>query len=93
MNFVYKLIFNISTGTWAVAHELAVSRGKKSRTRLAKAMAIALALPAGAAMAADSPEVMQCVAGQTMSQDGCAVRIRLMLLVSLHHALAPGPYS
>ncbi len=70
MNFVYKLIFNISTGTWAVAHELAVSRGKKSRTRLAKAMAVALALPAGAAMAADSPAPLECSANEVKSQDG-----------------------
>ncbi|MET4681711.1 ESPR-type extended signal peptide-containing protein [Stenotrophomonas rhizophila] len=70
MNFVYKLIFNISTGTWAVAHELAVSRGKKSRTRLAKAMAVALALPAGAAMAADSPAPLECSANEVKSHDG-----------------------
>ena len=70
MNFVYKLIFNVSTGTWAVAHELAAARGKKNRTHLAKAMALSLVLPAGAAMAADSPEVLQCALGQTASHDG-----------------------
>jgi len=70
MNFVYKLIFNASTGTWAVAHELAAARGKKNRSRLAKAMAIALALPAGSAMAADSPSELQCDVGLSISLDG-----------------------
>ncbi|MDV3468350.1 ESPR-type extended signal peptide-containing protein [Stenotrophomonas sp. C3(2023)] len=68
MNAVYKLIFNISTGTWAVAHELAAARGKKSRTRLAAAMTIALAMPAGAALAADAP--LQCGVNETISADG-----------------------
>ncbi len=68
MNAVYKLIFNISTGTWAVAHELASARGKKSRTRLAAAMTVALAMPAGAALAADAP--LQCAVNETVSADG-----------------------
>ncbi len=70
MNAVYKLIFNVSTGTWAVASELTASRGKKNRTRLASAMAVALTLPAGAAMAADSPEALQCDINETISEDG-----------------------
>ena len=68
MNAVYKLIFNISSGTWAVAHELAASCGKKSRTRLAAAMAVAMALPAGVALAAESP--LQCGINQAASADG-----------------------
>jgi len=68
MNAVYKLIFNISTGTWAVAHELASARSKKSRTRLAAAMTVALAMPAGAALAADAP--LQCAVNETISADG-----------------------
>ncbi len=70
MNAVYKLIWNIATGTWAVAPEIAAARGKKSRTRLAAAMAVALVMPAGAALAADSPDALQCAAGQSLSQDG-----------------------
>ena len=70
MNAVYKLIFNVSTGTWAVASELTASRGKKNRTRLASAMAVALTLPAGAAMAADSPDALQCDINETASADG-----------------------
>ena len=70
MNAVYKLIFNVSTGTWAVAHEFAAARGKKSRTRLAAAMAVALSLPAGAALAADSPAALQCAVDETVSADG-----------------------
>ncbi|GAB3063734.1 ESPR-type extended signal peptide-containing protein [Stenotrophomonas tumulicola] len=70
MNAVYKLIFNVSTGTWAVAHEFAAARGKKSRSRLAAAMAVALALPAGAALAADSPESLQCAVNESISADG-----------------------
>ncbi len=71
MNAVYKLIWNVSTGTWAVAHELAASRGKKTgRSRLAAAMAVALSLPAGAALAADSPEAPQCAVNENVSTDG-----------------------
>ncbi len=71
MNAVYKLIWNVSTGTWAVAHELAASRGKKTgRSRLAAAMTVALALPAGAAFAADSPAELQCKANESVSADG-----------------------
>ncbi|QNR97972.1 YadA-like family protein [Stenotrophomonas sp. 169] len=70
MNAVYKLIFNVSTGTWAVASELTASRGKKSRTRLAAAMAVALVMPAGAALAADSPTALQCAVNEAVSADG-----------------------
>ena len=70
MNAVYKLIFNVSTGTWAVASELTASRGKKSRTRLAAAMAVALVMSAGAALAADSPAALQCAVNEAISADG-----------------------
>ena len=70
MNAVYKLIWNLSTGTWAVAPEFAAARGKKSRTRLAAAVAVALVLPAGAALAADSPDALQCAVNETVSADG-----------------------
>ncbi|MBD8636090.1 ESPR-type extended signal peptide-containing protein [Stenotrophomonas sp. CFBP 13725] len=70
MNAVYKLIFNLSTGTWAAASELTSSRGKKSRTRLAAAMAVALVMPAGAALAADSPTALQCAVNEAVSADG-----------------------
>ena len=70
MNAVYKLVFNISTGTWAVAHEFAAARGKKSRTRLAAALALALVLPAGGALAADESEALQCAANEAVSTDG-----------------------
>jgi len=68
MNAVYKLIFNISSGTWAVAHEFATGRSRKGRTRLAVALAAALVLPSGAALAAD-PSV-QCAADEQVSADG-----------------------
>jgi len=70
MNTVYKLIFNVSTGTWAVASELTRSRGKKSRTRLAAALLAVLAAPAGSALAADSPQPLSCAANETVSADG-----------------------
>lgn len=70
MNAVYKLVFNISTGTWAVAHEFAAARGKKSRTRLAAALALALVLPAGGALAADESDALQCAANEAVSTDG-----------------------
>lgn len=68
MNKIYKLIFNLSTGTWSVASELTASRGKKSRLRLAGTMAMAMALPSGAALAADSP--LQCGINESLSADG-----------------------
>ncbi|WP_369040353.1 ESPR-type extended signal peptide-containing protein [Stenotrophomonas maltophilia] len=69
MNTVYKLIFNVSTGTWAVASELTASRGKKSRTRLANAMAAVLALPFGALMAAETEERPECSASEVWAAD------------------------
>lgn len=71
MNKIYKLIFNISTGTWAVAHELASARGKKTgRSRLAVALAVAMTLPVGAAMAAEGGSELSCAAGEVESIDG-----------------------
>jgi len=79
MNAVYKLVFNISTGTWAVAHEFAAARGKKSRTRLAAALALALVLPAGGALAADESEALQCAADQSLSSDGLHCEAKPMM--------------
>lgn len=70
MNTIYKLIWNVSTGTWAVAHELAAARGKKTgRNRLAAALAAAMMLPAGAALAGDVPEAPTCAINETISAD------------------------
>ncbi len=70
MNAVYKLIWNVSTGTWAVAHELATARGKKTsgRSRLAGALAVALSLPAGSALAENEP--LLCGFGEQLAADG-----------------------
>lgn len=73
MNAIYKLIFNVSTGMWVVAHERAASRGGKRRTPLVGAVAAALALVTGAAVAADGPEsakgAVQTAAGDLVEYD------------------------
>ncbi|MDV3467510.1 ESPR domain-containing protein [Stenotrophomonas sp. C3(2023)] len=82
MNAVYKLIYNIATGTWSVAHELAACRGRTGRKRLAVAVAVALTLPVGVALAADAPQ--KCPTGKALSDDGLGC-------VSRVDATVPGP--
>ena len=53
MNTIYKLVWNATAGTFVAASELAKGRKKKSRVVGALAVAIALGLNAGAALAAD----------------------------------------
>lgn len=70
MNAVYTLIRNLATTACLPGPELVAAPGNTRRSRLGTAMAIALALPASAAIAADLPHATQCAAGENASQDG-----------------------
>lgn len=52
MNKIYRIVWNHAAGQWMVASELTKGRGKRARVRHA-ALAVALALPMGGAIAAD----------------------------------------
>ncbi len=56
MNKIYRTVYNAATGTWVVASELAKGRKKSSKSAVAVAVAALLALPAGAAFAADDAD-------------------------------------
>jgi len=73
MNKIYRIVWNHAIGRWMVASELTRARGKRGARR-GGALAVALGLAAGAAMAADGEStdacnpageqgVAQCVAG------------------------------
>ncbi len=49
MNAVYKLIWNVSTGTWAVAHERVAARGRKRACRVMRGASAVLFLAGGVA--------------------------------------------
>ncbi len=80
MNAVYKLIFNIATGTWSVAHELASARGRKSRSRLAAAMAAVLGMPFATLSAAESPQ--HCAEGDAVAVAGQRCHVAGVLPIS-----------
>ncbi len=49
MNAVYKLIWNVSTGTWAVTHERVAARGRKRAGRVMRGASVVFLLAGGVA--------------------------------------------
>lgn len=70
MNTVYTLSRNLSVVTGLRAPGVVAVHGKKQRRRLATALAMTLALPTGAVIAADLPEAARCAAGEHLTDDG-----------------------
>ena len=65
MEPVYKLAPTASIGIRAASSELAAAQGRRHRARLAAALAIALGVPTGAAMASEGNATAPCVDGRS----------------------------
>ncbi|RPE81582.1 ESPR-type extended signal peptide-containing protein [Vulcaniibacterium tengchongense] len=73
MNTIYRIVWNASVGKWVVASEFAKGRKKGGAKAKGLALAVALALPAGGAFAADACTTQNGEAGLVDETGACKV--------------------